>query len=92
LLACPDRFPFVIARALAVTSLYATRRHWALAMEMIEEPLARWERRQGKNADDATRDRKIDRLEAAHLRAYESEIVDVLRRWGCGPDGADERR
>jgi hypothetical protein len=84
----PQGLPAVIARALAVASLYATRRHWALAVELIEDPLERWSRRQGKNADDATRDAKIDRLEAAHLRAYKAEVAGVLRAWGFGgPEG-----
>jgi hypothetical protein len=80
----PALLPFVIARALAEVSRYASRRHWALIQELIEEPLARWERRQGKRIDDARRDAKLDRLERAHQQAYEKEIAAILDGWGLG--------
>src|SRR5262249_29326377 len=66
----PDHLPSVIATALAQALLHANRHHWDLALEFIEQPLARWERRQGKKADDAERDSKIDKLEQAHHKAY----------------------
>ena len=37
----PDRLPLEIARALAVAWRYATRRHWRLVVEMIEDPPSR---------------------------------------------------
>jgi hypothetical protein len=88
----PDRLPLTIARALAQVHLHATRRHWGLALEIVEEPLARWERRMGQKTTDASRDAKIDRLEAAHRRAYEKEIAAILTRWGFGPDTTATRR
>src|SRR5262249_27984395 len=67
------RLPLLIAHALAQVWMLATKRHWGLALEIIEEPLARWARRMGKRADDAARERKLDLLEAAHRRAYQAE-------------------
>jgi hypothetical protein len=75
----PDRLPLRIAHTLAQVYLLATRRHWALAVDLIEGPLGRWERRLGKKADDAARERKLDLLEAAHRRAYEAELQQRLR-------------
>jgi hypothetical protein len=88
----PDRLPAAIGRALVEAYLFASRRHWALALELVEEPLERWERRRGKNIDDDARDAKIDRLEAAHRIAYEEEIAEVLARWGFGQGVTPERR
>jgi hypothetical protein len=89
----PHQLPAVIARALAEALLHANRRHWALVETEIEGPLARWERRQGKRADDVRRGAKIDHLEAAHRRAYQREVTAVLAGWGSDaaagatPDG-----
>jgi hypothetical protein len=71
-----------IATTLARVVLLADRRHWGLYLKLVEEPLARWEKRQGKKADEAKRDAKIDKLEQAHHKAYEREIGDVVRGWG----------
>ncbi len=77
----PDRLPLEVARAVAAAWRYATRRHWRLVMEMIEDPLAAWEAGR-KRVTHAGRERKLDALEAAHLRACEAELAAVLRRWG----------
>jgi hypothetical protein len=95
------RLPPLIAHALARVWMYATKRHWGLYLETVETPMERWERRQGKKADDAARERKLDLLEAAHHMAYEAELDQRLRAWGfdgpvpedvrvCGERGDDE--
>jgi hypothetical protein len=81
----PDELPHAVARALAEAHLHATRRHWGLALELIEEPLARWERRMGRRANDVNRDARIDQLEAAHRLAYAKEIGAILARWRFAP-------
>jgi hypothetical protein len=86
------RLPLLIARALAQAHLFATRRHWALAIDLIEEPLARWEKRRGKDADDAARERKLDLLEAAHRKAYEGELEQRLRAWGFADPAPEDIR
>jgi hypothetical protein len=88
----PDRLPLRIAHTLAQVYLLASRKHWGLYLKMVEEPMERWERRQGKKADDAARERKLDLLEAAHRRAYEAELEQRLRAWGFdGPVPEDVR-
>src|SRR5262249_31882410 len=81
----PDALPHAIARGLAGAPPHAARRHWGLALERIEEPLTRWERRMGKRVNDATRNAKIDQLEVAHRHAYEQEIAATLKVWGIEP-------
>jgi hypothetical protein len=54
---------------------------------MSEEPMDRWERRQGAKADDAAREAKLDRLERAYLRAYESALAQIVRAWGLDRPG-----
>jgi hypothetical protein len=86
----PDRLPRLIAHTMAQVYLFATRKHWSLALEMIEEPLADWERRQSKKADGAARERKLDLLEAAHRQAYEAELEQRLRSWGFDGPALEE--
>jgi hypothetical protein len=62
--------------------MFATRRHWGLYLELVEERMENWEKRHGKKADEAARERKLDVLEAAHLRAYDAELEQRLRGWG----------
>ena len=62
--------------------MFASRKHWDLYLKVVEEPMERWEKRQGKKADDAARERKLDLLEAAHRKAYEAELQQRLRAWG----------
>jgi hypothetical protein len=86
------RLPLLVANALARVWMYATKRHWGLYLEIVETPMERWERRQGKKADDAARERKLNLLEAAHRRAYEAELEQRLRAWGFdGPFPEDVR-
>ena len=85
----PHDLPLVIARALAEAHRFASRRHWGLILEEIEQPMLRWERRRGRKTD-ADREAKLDELEADYLSAYESEVADILRDWGVGPDVAGE--
>jgi hypothetical protein len=77
-----DRLPLLIAHALARVHMFATRRHWDVYLKMVETPMELWEKRQGKKADDAARERKLDLLEAAHRKAYEAELQQRLRAWG----------
>jgi hypothetical protein len=77
----PASLPHAIARGLAQAHRFASRRHWGLIQERIEEPLADWERRRGRKTD-ADRDAKLGRLEAGYLAAYEAEIAAILRGWG----------
>src|SRR5262249_37809853 len=63
----PDLLPAVVARTLALVLRYATRSHWSLLLERIEHPFERWQRRWGKNADEASSAAKLGRLEADYL-------------------------
>jgi hypothetical protein len=87
-----DRLPHAVARTLALVLRHATRRHWVLIVAKIEGPLERWLKRRGKNADEANREAKLDRLEVDYLAAYEAEIAGILRGWGFDPraPGADQ--
>jgi hypothetical protein len=80
-----DRLRYVVARTFALALRFATRRHWGLIVAKIEDPLERWLKRRGKNADEASREAKLDRLEADYLAAYEAEIATIMRGWGFGP-------
>ncbi len=80
-----DRLPESVAAALAQAALHATGRHWSLIQELIEAPLAKWERRRGKKAADEARDARLDRLEEAHARAYRRAVEEIVRGWGLGP-------
>jgi len=76
------RLAFQIARTLAQALRYATRAHWRLVNQLIERPLDRWERQQRARVTDTARNKKLDILEAEYLRAYESEMAQIIRRWG----------
>jgi hypothetical protein len=78
----PDRLPLVIARTLAQVHRFATRRHWRLVQEMIEEPLALWESQRGAEVSDAARDQKLDALEGEYVRRSEAELRELLGWWG----------
>jgi hypothetical protein len=78
----PNGLAPVIARALAQVYRFASRRHWRLVLEAVEEPLALWEKQQGNEAGDAARDQKLDALEGEYLRRYEAELRELLGRWG----------
>ncbi|HVS36437.1 MAG TPA: hypothetical protein VMS17_12800 [Gemmataceae bacterium] len=84
-----DRLRREIARALAVAWRYATRRHWRLILEQIEEPLASWEAEQKRSA--SARGRKLHTLEKNYLRAHQADLEAVLRRWGFEDAAASER-
>jgi hypothetical protein len=77
----PDRLAGEIARALAQVLMLANRRHWRLIIDLIEDPLKRWERQQGRKVTDTARDQKLDELEAEYVGVYESEVAQILRRW-----------
>lgn len=77
-----ERLPTVIARALARVYLYASREHWRLVMELIEEPLAKWESQEGKTATEASHAKKVDALEKAFLRKHDLALARVMKRWG----------
>jgi hypothetical protein len=81
----PDNLRSEIATALAQVLLIADRRHWALILEQIEEPIERWEKRQGTKLDDTKREAKLDKLEQAYLRASAKEIKQIVRGWGFEP-------
>jgi hypothetical protein len=94
-ISCPaDWLRYEIARALAIIHRCATRVHWRLAYSMIEEPLARWEKRQGK-ITEAALEKKHDSLEKKYLKVYEEQVAEQLRGWGIekpvGESGNQER-
>jgi hypothetical protein len=78
---------WVIARALATAMRYASRRHWQLIQERIEEPMGRWQRRRGRKVTEGECDAKRDQLEAAYLVKYEKELAQLLRSWGFAESG-----
>jgi hypothetical protein len=78
-----------ISFALAQTLRCATRQHWALVLSMLEEPMARWERRRRGQATEEECDRKWDALLKPYLRAYQQEVTQILRRWGFVDAAAD---
>jgi hypothetical protein len=85
----PQRLPWEIGYALAAAYRFAIREHWSLVIKMIDDPFARWERRQGAKATDAQWEKKADALEAKYLRHYEERIAEILRAWGLKePEGA----
>lgn len=79
----PAQLRMEIATVLAWTFRVATRRRWELAIEIVEKPYEEWEKRQKGKASHDRRDRKLDALEAQHLRAYHAEMAELLGRWGC---------
>ena len=70
-----------VARTLAQVHRIASGEHWKRVVEMIEEPIACWEREQGGRATEKRRDKKLDLLEADYLESFEKGILDTLRRW-----------
>jgi hypothetical protein len=85
-----DHLPVEIGQALAQVHLFATREHWGLVLSAIEEPLARWEKRQ-KKVTEASRSKKLDKLEAAFRREHEAALQQLMRTWGVPEPEPDER-
>jgi hypothetical protein len=92
-----DQLPVEIGQALAQVHLFATREHWRLVVSALEEPLARWEKRQ-KKVTEASRAKKWDELEAVFLRKHEAALNQLVRAWGLAETcsagealGGDER-
>lgn len=71
-----------IARTLAASYRQANGEFWALYMNMVEEPLERWEQRQQTPVTDAAMDRKAKPLERAHLARLTAAIAGIVERWG----------
>jgi hypothetical protein len=89
--------PVEIGLALAQVHRFATREHWGLVLSALEEPVARWEKRQ-KKVTEASRSKKWDELEAAFLRKHEAALNQLVRGWGLAETcsagealGGDER-
>jgi hypothetical protein len=87
----PDRVRSLISRTLALVWRMATREHWGMILRTIDEPLERWERRQGK-ATDRERAEKEAVLGETFRRKHEIAIASVLRRWGLEETRSPERR
>jgi hypothetical protein len=82
LVAQPDRLPGEIATVLAHVMHIATGEHWRLVQEVIERPLARWEREEGKRATAAALKKKVAALEKEHLSRLEERITEIFEGWG----------
>jgi hypothetical protein len=88
----PGRLALEIARTLAHVHRMATRQHWRLVQTIIEEPMVRWEKRQGIKLTDDARDRKLDKLEAVFVKESETAVAELLDRWRLRPLPSTERR
>jgi hypothetical protein len=82
LVAQPDRLPGEIATVLAHVLHIASGEHWRLVQEVLERPLARWEREEGKRATGATVKKKVAALEKQHLARLQARIGEILEGWG----------
>lgn len=72
-----------IASTLAATYRQANGEFWPLYMNMVEEPLARWEQRQQTPVTDAAMDRKAKPLERAYLARVRTAIARIVERWAA---------
>lgn len=88
----PKQLTLEIACVLAHVFAIATGTHWRRVQAIIEEPLRRWEKRQGKKLTDDARDRKFDKLEASFIKGYEAERAKLFDRWGLQPAPSTKRR
>jgi hypothetical protein len=91
----PERLPLVIAHTLAVVHLFATRQYTSLLLEKFYGPLESWEQERGGDFTDAEYDAIQDTLGEEYQRAYEAEIMELLRRWNFGepePEPVEEPR
>jgi hypothetical protein len=75
------RLRYEIARALAITFRLATRAHWRLVIEMLEEPQAQWEKSQRKITERSL-DKKQATLENEYLKVFEEQVAQLLTGWG----------
>jgi hypothetical protein len=80
----PERMRGEIIRVLMQVHRYASGRHWQLQSELVDEPLAAWEKAQGDHVSEAARERKLAALGRAFLRAHDAEVAQLLRRWQAG--------
>ncbi len=80
----PHRLLLEIARTLAQVYRLATREHWGLVLEQIEEPLQLWERHEGARATESQRDKLVKALEAEYLEKYEASVLKIVRAWRLG--------
>lgn len=78
----PASLSFTIVRVVAVVYRYATGEHWGLVIEMVEQPMDRWERRRKGNFTDEEAELKHATLERQFIRRHEEAIAEVLSRWG----------
>ena len=80
----PDRLEWEVARTLAQVHMLATRTHWRLVLEKLEEPMVAWERGAGADATEEEHRLKVDELEAAHLAAHNAQVAKIIAGWGAG--------
>jgi hypothetical protein len=78
----PLRLVEEVARALAGVHRLATREHWSLILEQIDEPFDLWEGQEGADATDDRWDKKLDELEAEYLRRFRARIGQIIQTWG----------
>jgi hypothetical protein len=70
---------------------WATGSYWTLLVDMVEEPLALWEKSQKTKVSDARRDKKWDALERVYWPAFEVAQNEVLRSWGFADESNGPR-
>ncbi len=76
-----ERLAFIIARTLVLAYSFASREHWQLMLDVIEDPWERWEA-QHADASEAAADRKYDQLMKTYQRKSAAALEKVMRRWG----------
>jgi hypothetical protein len=91
LLKQPDRLPGEIATVLAHVLHIASGEHWRLVQEVLERPLARWEREEGKRATGAAVKKKVAALAKEHLARLEERITERVEGWGIAPSTSPPR-
>jgi hypothetical protein len=87
-----DRLPAEIAHKLAETHRFATGRFWEVGNRMVDDPMERWERRQGKQLTEAAAAAKWRQLVKAYLPVHKADIAQILERWGLAPRQRSSRR
>ena len=88
----PSALSAGIARILAMAYRVAIREHWDLVIKMVEDPMDRWEARQGAERSEAAAEKKHERLVKAYMPKYEAQIESLLDRWGLRAAGDQPER
>jgi len=76
-----DRLHQAILNVLTWVYLVASRRHWALAIEYLDEPIEEW-LEQHPRATERQEQMKWTWLERRYLIQYETETIQLAGRWG----------